>query len=450
MDGRAWLDLVLDPGWNLRFEDILGGDPLEFPGYADALVTATKKSGESESVLVAEGTIDGRPAVVTSSVFEFMGGSMGWAHGERICQAFELATQRGIPLVACTASGGARMQEGMVALAQMPATLQARAAHAAAGLRMIAVLRSPTTGGVFASYANAADHLIALAGATIGFAGPRVAEAFTGEPLPAGSHTAAHALTNGLVDEVAATPDLARAALAATLHAGQPESRPMPTMRARWRRSAHHVNAAALPDEDAWRAVQTARDPERRATVRASLATIGASAATGETTIGGRPVMLIDLGDDRVPGVAAYRQAQRAMRDAEARNLPLVVLIDLAGANPSAASEASGIARTISETMSLAATASVRTIALVTGEGGSGGALALCAGADVLGICEGAMFSVIAPEGAAAILRRADVDGVARDLRCGPQTLRALGFADAVVPDDRAAEWVVEQLRADS
>src|SRR5437899_5209980 len=168
---REWLDLVLDPGWTLLFEDVVSGDPLNFPGYAEQLRAAREKTGCTEAVLVAEGTIGVAPTIVISFEFGFLGGSMGVAAGERICRAFEYAAEKGMNVVALTASGGARMQEGMLALAQMPATLIARQKLAAARRHFTCYLRNPTTGGVYASFASSADILLAEPGATIGFAG---------------------------------------------------------------------------------------------------------------------------------------------------------------------------------------------------------------------------------------------------------------------------------------
>ncbi|HLW17285.1 MAG TPA: acetyl-CoA carboxylase carboxyltransferase subunit alpha/beta, partial [Actinomycetota bacterium] len=199
---RDWLDLVLDQGWSLLFEDIVSRDPLQFPGYVEQLRAAREKTGCSESVLVAEGSLEGHRVIAISFEFGFLGGSMGVAAGERIARTFERAASIGAPVVAMTASGGARMQEGMLALSQMPATLIAREKLAAARQPFICYLRNPTTGGVFASFANSADLLWAEPRATIGFAGPRVAETVTGERLPDDSHTAESALQHGLIDEI--------------------------------------------------------------------------------------------------------------------------------------------------------------------------------------------------------------------------------------------------------
>src|SRR5207237_9609681 len=138
--------------------------------------------------------------------FDVMGGSMGAVHGEKVVRAYRRATEERLPMVVLPASGGARMQEGMLALIQMARTSSAAAAHGRAGLLSLAVLRSPTTGGVYASYASLTDLRAAEPGATIGFAGPRVVELTTGEPLPPGSHTAESAFEHGLVDAPGAAP----------------------------------------------------------------------------------------------------------------------------------------------------------------------------------------------------------------------------------------------------
>src|SRR5438309_4044346 len=166
-----------------------GDNPLEWPDYKppedESVVT-----GRTEHYAFAEGR------------FEVMGGSMGAAHGEKVVRAYRRATEERLPMVVLPASGGARMQEGMVSLIQMARTSSAAVAHGRAGLLSLALLRSPTTGGVYASYASLADVRAAEPGATIGFAGPRVVELTTGSPLPSGSHTAESAYEHGLVDAV--------------------------------------------------------------------------------------------------------------------------------------------------------------------------------------------------------------------------------------------------------
>jgi acetyl-CoA carboxylase carboxyl transferase subunit beta len=441
---REWLDLVLDPGYSLLFEDVVSGDPLNFPGYAEQLRAAHEKTGCTEAVLVAEGTIGAADAIVISFEFGFLGGSMGVAVGERICRAFERAAEKGIQVIALTASGGARMQEGMLALAQMPVTLIAREKLAASGQRFVCYLRNPTTGGVYASFASSADLLWAEPGATIGFAGPRVAESVTGTPLPEGSHTTESAHRSCLIDEI--------------IPADQLRSRLEP------RREAVALTALPEPgfpaepetgDVDAWARVQRARALDRP-TGPDYLEPITPLRRGGcdETVVAcvanfkRRWVVAIAqdrrAGDGRIkPG--GYQRIRRAISYASRFSLPIVTLIDTPGADPSAASEAGGIAKEISETFEALLNAPVPTVAVVVGEGGSGGALALAA-CDRLLILENSVFSVIAPEGAAAILRRDDLETVARDLRLTAQDLRDKGIADRVLPEDEPLTRVV--LRA--
>lgn len=396
---------------------------LGFPGYEPPSV-------ESASARIER--IGAHELVVVEFRFDVLGGSMGLATGETVCRAFELGIQKGLPVLAITRSGGARMQEGMFALAQMAATLQARDAfRAATGLPFIAHLRHPTTGGVFASFASTADLILAEPGATIGFAGPRVAEAFTGRPLPAGSHSAESALEHELVHALATADDLAAqldAFIGDTIAGGS-----LPATPPLWSYAPPDQNAAAgHASVDAAAAVQRARNPSRRARVRALT---DLPAVTPRVRAGARHGSLIVATDGEVLQVEDFRMIRVQLRLAEAAKTPLIVLVDLPGADPSAESEAAGIACEIAKTMRAMLAASVPILAIVTGEGGSGGALALCAGADRLLICEDAYFSVIAPEGAAAILRRDDLDQVARDLRCGPGDLVAFGLADAVIDD---------------
>jgi acetyl-CoA carboxylase carboxyl transferase beta subunit/acetyl-CoA carboxylase carboxyl transferase alpha subunit len=443
---REWLDLVLE-GWSLLFEDVVSGDPLGFPGYPEQLRAAREKTGCTESVLVAEGTIGGASTIVISFEFSFLGGSMGVAAGERICRAFERAAERRIPVVALTASGGARMQEGMLALAQMPATLVARAKLAAAHQAFVCYLRNPTTGGVYASFASSADLLWAGPGATIGFAGPRVAETVTGEPLPEGSHTAESAYDACLVDELV-EPDALRARIGAlTSSAGSAEQ--------------------LAPDEtvhrslDPWARVELARlggrptgsdfvdvvYPFRRGGCDESI-------IAGIAKVGSRSVVVIAQNRRNGHGrtmPAGFRRARRAIAIAERLGLPIVTFIDTPGADPSAPSEGAGVAHEISATFAALLAARVPTMCVVVGEGGSGGALALAA-CDRILILENAIFSVIAPEGAAAILRRSDIATIAGDLKLTASDLRDLGIADHVLPepaggaheDPAAARRIVE------
>ena len=185
--------MVLHPFIEEWDTGLRSGDPLGFPGYADRLAT---RSGES----VRTGRTE--HAVLILSDFDFFGGSMGVVHGTKVVRAVDRAIALGLPVVVEVRSGGARMQEGMVSLIQMGRVAAAMGRLRDAGLASVAVLRHPTTGGVMASYASLCDVVGAEAGGTIGFAGPRVAEAMTAEPMAGRSHTAETAFAAGLVDFV--------------------------------------------------------------------------------------------------------------------------------------------------------------------------------------------------------------------------------------------------------
>ena len=200
------LALVFD---NAAFDDIPVPDPVQDPlkfrdekRYSDRLKDYRKKTGQQDAMRVAAGKIDGAEAVVTVQNFKFMGGSMGMALGEAMIRAAEEAVGRRAPLIVFAASGGARMQEGILSLMQMPRTTIAVEMVKEAGLPYIVVLTHPTTGGVTASFAMLGDVHIAEPGALIGFAGPRVIEQTIREKLPEGFQRAEFLEEKGMVDLV--------------------------------------------------------------------------------------------------------------------------------------------------------------------------------------------------------------------------------------------------------
>jgi acetyl-CoA carboxylase carboxyl transferase subunit beta len=180
-------------------------DPLAFRDekrYADRIRDARRKTGEDEAMLVAEGDIGGLRTICAAQDFSFMGGSMGMAVGNAIVAAAERAVERRAPLVLFCAAGGARMQEGILSLMQMPRSTVAVQMVREAGLPYVAVLTHPTTGGVTASYAMLGDIQIAEPNALICFAGPRVIEQTIGEKLPEGFQRAEYLLEHGMLDRV--------------------------------------------------------------------------------------------------------------------------------------------------------------------------------------------------------------------------------------------------------
>ncbi len=186
-------------------------DPLRFRDqkrYTDRLKEAQSNTGRSDAIVVGLGKVGGVPTVVAAFDFSFMGGSMGMAVGDGIVAAARLAVRKKAPLVVVPASGGARMQEGMVSLMQMPRTVIATRLVKEAGLPFIVVMCDPTTGGVTASFAMLGDIHIAEKGSQIGFAGARVIESTIRETLPEGFQRAEYLLEHGMVDMVVHRKDL--------------------------------------------------------------------------------------------------------------------------------------------------------------------------------------------------------------------------------------------------
>ena len=421
--------------------DLLSSDPLRWEGYPEAL-DAARTAQRDESVQTGAARIAGADVELALFDFSFFGGSMGEVAGERLARAIDRATRRGVPFVLRTATGGARMQEGMRSLVQMPRVVAARMELGRAHVPFIAVLGHPTTGGVLASLGALADVTVAEAGATIGFAGPRVAEAFTRQPLTGISHTAETALASGLVDDVVepgeVRPYLER--VLKTLSADEPANANDPAPAER----------EAGEEREAWQVVVGARSADRALGFELLLA-LGQppvelrgdrqgeddpSVDTAITRIAGRRTLVIAMDRERAPGPGAYRKARRCVEIASRLDIPIVTIIDTRGADPSQESESRGIAWEIARTFEAFLAAPVPTVSIVTGEGGSGGALAFAA-TDALLIYGAAFFSVIGPEMAAQILWR-DVDRAAEAaarLRLTAGDLQELGIADGVLAE---------------
>lgn len=413
-------------------------DPLGFPGYAERLA---ETDGES----VRTGRCE--HYVVIESDFDVFGGSMGVVHGEKVVRAIDRAIELHLPVVAVTRSGGARMQEGMISLLQMGRTAAAMGRHRDAGLLSLAVYLSPTTGGVLVSYGSLCDLAAAESGATLGFAGPRVAEVMTGESVEGRSHTAETAFGAGLVDVVGDESDLrAWVEVALDLTEAPLEVRVLPVSEIGDVADGGGSSESAEVENDAWAEVCAARRTDRPSgiDVAAVLCTSWTEihgtdpvVRAALATIDGRRVVVVALdrhvGSGR-PTPAGYRLACRAFELAGRLGLPIVTFIDTPGAEPGPAAELDGLARAIARTFLVLGSVAVPTVAVCVGEGGSGGAFAFGV-TDRLLVQRHAIFSVIGPEGAAMILHRdaSKAPYVARNLALTSADLLRMGIIDGVV-----------------
>ncbi|MDD3536678.1 MAG: acetyl-CoA carboxylase, carboxyltransferase subunit beta [Eubacteriales bacterium] len=203
LNTRQRIHMIADPdSFRELWADMSGSDPLGFPDYEEKLRAAELASREAESVVTGTVRIGKNPAALFVMEPAFMMGSMGTVTGEKITRLFEYATEKGLPVVGFTASGGARMQEGMLSLMQMAKTSGAVKRFSDAGGFYLAVLTDPTTGGVTASFAMEADVIAAEPDALICFAGPRVIEQTIRQKLPPGLGRAESLLKNGFIDKI--------------------------------------------------------------------------------------------------------------------------------------------------------------------------------------------------------------------------------------------------------
>jgi acetyl-CoA carboxylase carboxyl transferase subunit beta len=204
--GREWIGLLDVGSFTEMDTHLLPSDPLEFESpdgtYADKLKKAQQRTGMPDAVISGTGTISGYPLMMAVGDFAFMGSSMGSVYGEKMTRAAEHAADMQVPLLTINTSGGARQQEGVIALMQMAKITMALTRLAEAGQPHIAVLVDPCYGGVTASYPSVADIIIAEPGANIGFAGKRLIEQIMRQKLPAGFQTAEFMLEHGMVDMV--------------------------------------------------------------------------------------------------------------------------------------------------------------------------------------------------------------------------------------------------------
>jgi acetyl-CoA carboxylase alpha subunit len=446
--------------------------PLAWQGYDASRARAAARTGEQESVICGTARVEGTRAVLIAFEFGFLGGSLGERTGDRLEAAYRYAREHRLPVVPLVATGGSRMQEGMLALTQLQRVARESALTRAAGLPQIAVLRDPTTGGGWATLGAGADVILALPGAQVGFAGSRVRPPHA-DPT---AYTAEAQVAAGAADAVVRPEELRETLgrwlrLLASPPAGPGEAvpagrttavRPTPEQPApgATNPTPPHTPGPPLPAEPApvppplgtadlprtgWDAVRRARSPERpRAEAYLDAYFTYREAVSGDRCGGTDPGMLCGFGEHggRTIAYAAqtgtatrpagYRTATRLIRLADRLGIPVLTLVDTPGAANDAEAERQGVGAAIADLFTTVASARTPITTLLIGEGGSGGALALAAPGNTYATPD-SYFSVIAPELAAAILKRApeEVESTADHLRIRPQDLAELGVVAA-------------------
>ncbi len=384
--------------------------------------------------------------------FGVQGGSFGEDDATVLAAAVRHAIAERVPVLTLVRSGGTRLQEGVAALVGIPRSRMALLSLATAGLPHVSVADAPTTGGVWISVVASADVRVAVAGAVVGFAGPRVVEAYTGALPGPHSHTAESAYAAGLVDAVLpkeAVADWLRATLATLAPLAPPTSGALPAPPVRvpsvaggWEQVLR-CRARTVGGRELLTELLSERVP-----LQARLGDASVAACLGR--LSGRPVVGVAVASEvgGRPTPDGFRLAARAYRLAGRWRLPVVTLVDTPGAEPGPAAERDGIAPAMGEALDALLTCPSPTLTLVHGEGGSGGALAVAA-ADLVLVTDDAYFAAIGPEGAQAALRKPREDCADR-MRIVPADLLSLGFADALVtPGDVAAHLATLVARPD-
>lgn len=412
LNAIEFIENTLDPGsfraWHKPIDD-MDIDPT----YSEELTRARARSGSDESIIAGEGLIRGRRMAVVVSEFGFLGGSIGHAAAERIVESVERATREKLPLLAAPASGGTRMQEGTLAFLSMVKITAAVRAHRQAGLPYLVYLRHPTTGGVMASWGSLGHITLAEPGALLGFLGPRVYEALHGLPFPGNVQTAENLFDKGLIDAVVPAGQLSdilhRVLNVLVKTTAMPVAAP-PTL------------TAGPSEADAWTSIEISRNP-LRPDLRALLKHGAHEAVPLNGTGQGEkdPGLLLALarfgeqscvvlGHTRplpahgtAMGPASLREARRGMRLAEELGLPLLTVIDTAGAALSKEAEEGGLAGEIARSLNDLIGLKAPSVSVLLGQGAGGGALALLP-ADRTIAAHHAWLSPLPPEGASAIM----------------------------------------------
>ena len=475
--------------------DMKSLNPIGFPKYEDKIAKMQQQCDMNDAIKTGVCTIRGYRTVIGIMDSHFFMASMGSVVGEKIARAFEYATEHNLPVVMFTASGGARMQEGMISLMQMAKTSAALKRHSEAGLLYISFMTDPTTGGVTASFASLGDIILAEPGALIGFAGPRVIEQTIGQKLPEGFQRAEFQLTHGFVDQIVERKDqkrvlgqilklhsqehgwekwndeaenhteaasASRAEKAASVEEGKLKSRKAPFSGIMRQKT---LNKIAGRERDAWEAVRQSRSAGR---LNASdyirilfddftefhgdryygddMAVIG-----GVASFYGMPVTVI--GQERgkspkdsmkhnfgMPSPEGYRKALRLMKQAAKFNRPIICFVDTPGAFPGMEAEERGQGEAIARNLFEMSDMKVPILAIITGQGGSGGALALAVSNEVW-MMENATYSILSPEGFASILwkdaKRASE--AAKVMKMTAEDLYELGMIERIICEDEPA-----------
>lgn len=437
---------------------IKGYNPLDFPEYDKKLSDMEKKTDMPEAVVTGTCRIGGYKAVICVMDSRFMMASMGMAVGEKITRAVEYATKKKLPLVIFSASGGARMQEGMLSLMQMAKTSAAIGKLRETGGLFISVMTNPTTGGVTASFASLGDVQIAEPGALIGFAGPRVISQTIGEKLPEGFQSAEFLYEHGLFDGVVPRAEM-KGYITRLISLHQKGKRiQLASDKNELAGKIEEELASRSADERVLIARNEARPTGRDYIDRLisdfcefggdRLHAEDVSIVCGVGRFHGISVVVIaqERGkslDEKIshrfgmPNPEGYRKAERLMKHADRFGLPIITFVDTPGAYPGKEAEENGQGSAIAHCLLTLSRLRVPVVNVFVGEGGSGGALAIGFG-DCMIMLENSVFSILSPEGFASILYKDSSrwKEACENMKMTAAELKEMGICDCVIKED--------------
>ena len=455
---RRRIQMIADEGSFREWDDGLETkNPLNYKGYEEKIRLMQEKTGLDEAILTGSALIHGKKAAVGVCDSRFIMASMGEVVGEKITRMIERATKEKLPVILFACSGGARMQEGIVSLMQMAKTSAALKRHSDAGLLYVSVLTNPTTGGVTASFAMLGDIILAEPGALIGFAGPRVIEQTIGQKLPEGFQKSEFLLKHGFIDRIVERKEL-KTVLADIL--SMHEKKVFSQMKKAEEQQTEYVRQTEI---SAWERVQLSRRKDRPTGsdyirhlftdfiefhgdryYKDDRAIIG-----GIAKFKGIPVTVIVQEKGRttkeniehnfgMPSPDGYRKALRLMKQAEEFGRPILCFVDTPGAFCGLEAEERGQGEAIARNLFEMSGLTVPVLAIVIGEGGSGGALAMAV-ADEVWMLENSVYSILSPEGFASILWKDSKKAkeAAEVMRLTADDLKEMGIVERVISEGK-------------
>ena len=477
------IEMVVDKdSFEPMFEGLNTRNPLKMKGYEAKVQALRDKTGLDEAVTTGRATIGGNSVAIAVCDGRFLMASMGEVVGEKIAKTVEYATKENIPVIIFACSGGARMQEGITSLMQMAKTSAALERHSKAGLLYVSVLTEPTTGGVTASFAMLGDIILAEPGALIGFAGPRVIEQTIRQKLPKGFQRAEFLVEHGFVDDIVRRENM-KETLGKILEmhevSGSSDDLIDEMHSAKSSSESNFESADINPYLTAWDRVQLSRKIDRPSgsdyieTLFTDFMEFHGDRNYGDdkAIIGGiakfhgRPVTVIvqEKGTNTKENIAhnfgmpmpeGYRKALRLMKQAEKFHRPVICFVDTPGAFCGIEAEERGQGEAIARNLWELAGLKTPVLSVVTGEGGSGGALALAAG-DQVWMLENSVYSILSPEGFASILWKDSTKAkeAAEVMKLTAADLYEKGIIEQVIPEPEnltpESMWQVTELLDD-